>query len=296
MQLPPLTALHYFVIAAKHLSFVKAANELHVTEGAVSRQMKNLAEYYAKPLFVKSGRGIVLSENGILLLAVAESALQKISQVSERLLADDQQITLNATTSFAIRWLLPKLPEFEKLYPQFSIQMLASSSQESTQGKVFDVTIDYYLTAPQINQQNSKKFIDEWLVAVCSPGFLAAQGLAINSPFSVQQLSQQKLILNEISGRDWRLWAKIIGINALPIANALKFEQDDVAIQAAVAGHGIALANMAYIEREMSLGSLVAATKQVPIVVGAHYLSIAAGRERSTAICALQNWLLNFSD
>ena len=112
MKLPPLTALHYFTSAATHLSFSQAALELHVSEGAISRQMKLLAEYYGKALFQKSGRGIILTSKGSLLLSVALPALEDVAVVSAQLQAASTQLTINVTTSFAIRWLLPKLASF----------------------------------------------------------------------------------------------------------------------------------------------------------------------------------------
>jgi len=287
MKLPPLTALHYFTCAAKNLSFSKAARELHVTEGAVSRQMKLLADFYAKALFEKHGRGIVLTEQGRMLQAVALPALEDISSVSAVLLAQDTKLTIGVTTSFAIRWLLPRLVKFEQLYPHYDVQLQASTSEESVRGKVFDVQIHYQLQEKQTASRQLRKFMDEKLLAVCAPGYLGKGKL-----LSLDEFTDQKLILNEMTGRDWRLWAKMLNLPALPIDSALKFEQDDVAIQAAVAGHGIALANIAYIERELDMGSLVPATQQCAMVVGAHYLSINPLLSRSKPVQAFNQWLM----
>ena len=110
------------------------------------------------------------------------------------------------------------------------------------------------------------------------------------------QLAKKKLLLNEMTGRDWRLWAQMLELKPLPIDSALKFEQDDVAIQAAVAGHGIALANVAYVQREFALGSLVAATTQPSIAVGAHYLQLDPQRQNSPAVQAFCQWLTELAD
>jgi len=287
LKLPPLTALHYFTCAAKHLSFTKAAAELHVTEGAVSRQMKLLAEYYAKPLFEKNGRGIKLTAQGTLLQSVAFVAFEDIAAVSAALLVSDNQLTINVTTSFAIRWLLPRLFKFEQSYPEYNVQLQATSSVESTRGQAFDVQISYQLQAPVTVHKQRRKLLDEKLLCVCSPSYLVA-GAAL----TLEALGDEKLILNEMTGRDWRLWGDLLNLLPLPVESALKFEQDDVAIQAAVAGHGIALANVAYIERELSMGSLVPATEQAAIVVGAHYLTIHSARTQSNAVRAFSQWLL----
>ncbi len=291
MKLPPLNALHYFCIAAEHLSFSRAAAELNVTEGAVSRQMKLLASYYQKPLFRKSGRGVELTDTGRLLLSVSQSAFSNISQVSAQILADESEISICASSSFAIRCLLPNLADFERRYPQYSVQLQASTNEQSLRGKVFDVQINYHLTTSGVSTISEQKLLTEWLLPVCSPGYLPQ-----HKPFSLGQLSGQKLLLNEVTGRDWRLWAKMLELQPLPIDSALKFEQDDVAIQAAVAGHGIALANIAYVQREMTLGSLVAATVQSPIAVGAHYLQLDPQRENCAAVQAFCLWLAELAD
>jgi LysR family glycine cleavage system transcriptional activator len=186
----------------------------------------------------------------------------------------------------------PKLAEFEKRYPAYKVQMQASTNDDSIRGKAFDVQICYFLNASERVEKHLLKFMDEWLVAVCAPSYLEKNGLDSTTLFSLEQLAKQKLILNEMTGRDWQQWARKLSLGPLPIKHALKFEQDDVAIQAAVAGHGIALANVAYIQREMSLGSLVAATEQAPIVIGAHYLKIAATRRQAKVVDAFCRWLL----
>jgi LysR family glycine cleavage system transcriptional activator len=286
VKLPPLKALHYFSVAAYQPSFNEAAKLLHVSEGAVSRQMKLLSDYHGKALFEKRGRTMELTEAGRILAASAHAAFDSISQVSNQLLADQTALTINVTTSFAIRWLLPKLGHFERLYPDYRLQMQATSSESALLGKSFDVKISYYLTGQEPANFKEHKLQDEWLMAVCAPNYLKN-----NTVFSIGELVDCRLLLNEMTGRDWRLWGELLSQVDLPIERALKFEQDDVAIQAAVAGHGIALANVAYIQSELSLGSLVAATDQAPIVTGAHYLSIAKERQNALAVQAFTNWL-----
>jgi len=286
VKLPPLNALHYFCVAAEQLSFSRAATELNVTEGAVSRQMKLLASHYQKALFRKSGRGVELTDTGRLLLSVSQSAFTSISQVSAQILSAETEISICASSSFTIRCLLPNLADFERRSPQYSVQLQASTNEQSLRGKVFDVQINYHLTRATTSSKSEQKLLTEWLLPVCSPSYLVR-----HNPFSLVQLATKKLLLNELTGRDWRLWAQMLELNPLPIERALKFEQDDVAIQAAVAGHGIALANVAYVQREFELGSLVAATTQPPIAVGAHYLQLDPQRENSAGVQAFCSWL-----
>lgn len=287
VKLPPLTALHYFTSAAKHLSFSQAAKELYVSEGAISRQMKLLADYYGKALFQKNGRGIMLTAKGQLLLSVAQPALEEVAAVSAQLQASSAQLTINVTTSFAIRWLLPRLAKFERLHPQIDVQLQASSSEESTRDKLFDIQISYQLQPSEVLCKYRRKLLDESLLVVCSPSYLEGGEI-----IPLSELHTKKLLLNELTGRDWRWWGELLDLAPLPIESALKFEQDDVAIQTAVAGLGIALANVAYIERELSMGSLVPATALPAVVVGAHYVNLNPISAQSAPVQAFTTWLM----
>ncbi|MGB1239246.1 MAG: LysR substrate-binding domain-containing protein [Pseudomonadales bacterium] len=288
MKMPPLIALQYFCLAAELGSLKACADAFNVTEGAVSRQIKSLSQFYAKALFEKSGRGLVLTEHGRTLAAGAQPAFTRIHQVSNQLLSAHSDITLGVTTSFAIRWLLPKLPDFERQFPDYRVKLQATSNETALRGEHFDVQISYYLEGCEPATLRPHKLQDEWLLAVCSPNYLAR-----GQRLDIDALSASRLLLNERTGRDWRLWAQKLKIASIDpaIESALSFEQDDVAIQAAVAGHGVALANVAYIEREMSLGSLVPATEIAPLVVGAHYITAASARAHTRETRSVLQWL-----
>lgn len=289
MKLPPLTALCYFTAAASHNSFKAAALHFNVTEGAVSRQVKLLEQFYQQPLFKRAGRGVQLTEAGARLSSVSSHSLQQISQVSEQLLGHQSALTIAVTTSFAIRWLMPQLSEFEQLHSDVQLNIQATKQPDHSQA-AFDAAIVYQLGNPfgdtVAQPAHSQLLMAEWLIPVCTPNMLPN-----GQPIDLAQLDQFRLIFNEATGRDWRNWLQVVhGVKA-KLDNALRFEHDDTAIQAAVAGHGIALANLAYIENELKMGSLVAAVKQPPLPIGAHYLIQQPSQPQTDQLITFTDWL-----
>lgn len=265
--------------------------EFCVTEGAVSRQIKLLEQYYGQPLFERAGRGVRLTDTGRRLLSVIGPAIQHISQVSEEIRGYTQQFTLSVTTSFAIRWLLPRLADFEAAHPNFPINLQAGKNPRDIPGMRFDASIIYVLGNPYdpkaIVPENSHFIMAEWLLPVCSPVLLGEE-----KPILPSSMEKYRLIFNELTGRDWRLWMECVPEANVQFDTALRFEHDDTAIQAAVAGHGVALANIAYIGNELKMGSLVPAVDHTPIAIGAHYLVSEPDRTGLPHVKAFRNWLV----
>ncbi len=299
MKLPPMTAIRHFTVAASHLSFKEAARELCVTEGAISRQIKLLEEYFGCALFLRLHRGVQLSDEGRKLYDVTDQALSQIAQVSNEILGGVSTFTLSVTTSFAIRWLMPRLSGFEVLYPHIPISLQTVTYPGTAQNRRFDASIIYQLGDPAEKTspvpENGELIMIEWLLPVCAPGYLE-EHLVMNDihekALSLQDLKDHRVIFNEPTGRDWRSWAIKSGGIDLALDRALKFEHDDTAIQAAVAGHGIALANLAYVSNELKLGSLVPAVACKALPIGAHYLVTEKGKTRLPHVETFRDWLM----
>ena len=290
MKLPPLTALVHFTEAASSGSFKLAANALNVSESAVSRQVRHLEEFLTQPLFERVGRGVSLTEQGHRLLAVSAPALQQISQVTEEFLGEPQQLNLSATTSFAIRWLMPRLAGFETGDGGVPVTLQAGKSPLETAGGRCDASIIYLLGNPYEREAavppDSHLFMVEWLLPVCAPGYLPQSG-----PIAPAELTGHRLIFNEPTGRDWRLWLRRVSGAQADFSTAMRFEHDDTAIHAAVAGHGIALGNIAYMANEIAMGSLVPAVDHAPVAAGGHYLHLPPDRARQAHVRAFAQWL-----
>ncbi|MBL4906524.1 MAG: LysR family transcriptional regulator [Sneathiella sp.] len=294
MKLPPLTALRHFNAAATHLSFKVAAQALCVSEGAISRQIKLLEDHFGTRLFERLYRGVKLTETGQRLHTVTDSAFHQIADISQEILNIDSHLNLSVTTSFAIRWLMKRLKDFEKEYPHIPINLQAVTDPDRLIGGHFDASILYLLGNP-FNKStpvppNSDRVMIEWLLPVCAPSMLSKAG-----PLPQSDIHRARLIFNEPTGRDWRSWIKMLPNAKADLEKALKFEHDDTAIQAAVAGHGIALANLAYISNELEMGSLVPAVQCEPLPIGAHYIVSAPNRRNLPNVKAFRNWILKLA-
>lgn len=290
MRLPPLTALVHFTEAASSGSFKAAAKSLNITESAVSRQVRLLEEYLTQPLFERAGRGVVLTEAGHRLLASSGPAFQQISQVTEELLGRPQQLNLSATTSFSIRWLMPRIADFEAQQDGVPVTLQAGRSPLEAAGGRSDASIIYLLGNPYEKEADvppdCSLFMVEWLLPVCAPGYLADSG-----PIDPSELADHRLMFNEPTGRDWRLWLRRVPGAQADFSTAMRFEHDDTAIHAAVAGHGIALGNIAYMANEIAMGSLVPAVDHAPVAAGGHYLHLSPDRARLAQVRAFARWL-----
>ncbi len=294
MKLPPLTAIRHFNAAATHLSFKAAAVELCVTEGAISRQIKLLEKYYSRQLFERLHRGVQLTEQGHKLYAVTNVAFRQIARISEDIVSDSPHFTLSVNTSFAIRWLLPRLSLYETAYPHSPINLHVAQNSDEDPGASFDARIAYILGNPlEATAEiplNSRRIMIEWLLPVCAPSLV---NKAKTSPISLRDMHKHRLIFNEPTGRDWKIWLRTMDTATVNFETALKFQHDDTAIQAAVAGHGIALANLAYINNELEMGSLVCPLDCEPLPIGAHYFISQPDRMNRSQIKAFGDWVID---
>lgn len=283
---PPLNPLRVFESAARCGSFKAAAAELCVTEGAISRQIKVLEQYLGVRLFHRGGGQTGLTEAGDRLFPPARDALAQLRRAVEELVEQNKVLHLQTGTSFALRWLMPRLAGFELEHPEIKLSLqTASGDLRIQQWAHLDASIVYLLDAPR-GDHRLHHIVDEYLVPVCSPASLDGRAY-----LSMQDLAQQRLLFNDPTGRDWRRWSSVTGVPQLRWNHAMRFDSDDAAIQAAVAHHGIALSNLIFITEEIKRGTLVPATDIAPIVIGAHYLYLAPERENEPSVETFLNWV-----
>lgn len=272
-RLPPLNALHAFEAVAKRLSIKKAAEDLLVTQSAVSQQIRNLEAFFEAPLFVRTPQGLVLSELGERLIPAVSQAFDLLRRTSERCIAEKRPVTVSVSSSFAMAWLMPRLLKFESSNPGVSVRVLATSGQaEDTlaEDEKGEIQVVYSLSPGD----KPDLLLEEWLLPVCSPGFLKEEISCLHD------LGECRLLFNTPSGTDWRLWARHHGAEQIifPKAyeSAMKMQADVVAIEMATAGYGIALANLHYVADKLDMGILVPAATVRPMRLGCHVLKMSS--------------------
>lgn len=283
--LPSLNALRAFEAAARHGSFTLAAKELSVTQGAVSRQIKQLETQLDVILFHRRHKRLALTDQGILLLPPITQAFGLMAQAVKKLRSQGRDLSLKVHPTFAIRWLIPRLHKFQSLYPDIRVRMTTSSTNVDFAHENFDAGITHL--GHDIPGVIREKILKEQLVAVCSPD-LIRKTAAINTP---EDLRSHTLLHNNPDLKDWQTWADQRGVDDLSLEHGQVFEVDDAALQAATAGLGVALGDIFLIRDELDSGRLIAPLGLDPIRTGNYYFSMPEFSRDAKGVRFFLNWL-----
>ena len=251
-KLPPLNTLRAFEAAARHLSFTRAAEELHVTHGAVSQAIKSLESYYQQPLFIRSKGKVSLNSAGKQLLPVISDALDKIERVGSRLDTDvdAEVLTIQLTAAFAAQWLIPRLSDFQQRYPQLTIRLSPSHTFSGFQSREADVAIRY--GASDFPQVITEKLFDVDTFAACAPSLLQGEH-ALRSTADLKNHS----LIHDDEGEAWQALFDEAGVEGPEQGRGLYYADASLALQAAVEGEGVIVAGSILAARDLAAGRLV---------------------------------------
>jgi len=283
--LPSLNALRAFETAARHTSFTLAARELSVTQGAVSRQIKQLETQLDVILFHRLHKRLKLTDQGILLLPPLTQAFDLMTRAVERLKNQGGDLNLKIHPTFAIRWLIPRLHHFQSLYPSIRVRLTTSSQNVDFVHENFDAGITHL--GSDIPGVIREKILKEQLVPVCSPNLIQGK----NPLHTPQDLRCHTLLHNNPNLKEWQVWAQQRGVGDLSLEHGQVFEVDDAALQAATAGLGVALGDIFLIRDELNSGRLVAPLGLNPINTGNYYFSRPGFNRESKGVNLFLNWL-----
>ncbi|WP_170373417.1 LysR substrate-binding domain-containing protein [Ruegeria arenilitoris] len=276
--LPPLNALRAFEASARHLNFRLAAQELGVTQGAVAQQVRGLEARLGTLLFDRLPRGLRLTEAGRRFHAPLRRAFRLIEEAVEDL-SGQRQITLSVTPSFASKWLVPRLGDFTARHPDVSVQVDARERLADFQTDGVDIAVRQG-RAPFGDGLVAEPLFPTEFVVVGSPG-LAAQVT------SAQDLLAH-VLLSDSHGL-WPLFLERAGVQGRP--RMMNFSQTSLAIDAAVAGQGFALANAPLVAAELTAGRLVQPLAQVLLDdLGFHIVTPRKPRQPDL-VALMRDWL-----
>jgi LysR family glycine cleavage system transcriptional activator len=251
-DIPSLSALLSFRAAANHLSFLQAAQERHVTPGAVSRQIQGLEDMLGTRLFVRRHREVELTPQGRDYLAEISTPLDHIAAATTRMQGERKSgaLSICAYPTFAIRWLLPRWGRFYDRHPEVDIRLTTSLSPVDFSRDDYDLVIQVMRESAHPSGLRIHPFINVDTYPVCSPEVAAR----ITEP---GDLAGQTLIHNGPRPTDWRRWLTEAGLPTLNGARELRFESLNLAIQAAIEGIGVAIGIEALFQEELEQGRLV---------------------------------------
>ncbi|MBT9384574.1 LysR family transcriptional regulator [Pseudooceanicola sp. CBS1P-1] len=283
-RLPSLNALCAFEATARLGSMALAAEELCVTPGAVSQQIRTLERDLGSALFIRRPRQITLTETGAALFPAARSAFRILREASAaaRARPGGRVVTLGCTADFAAHWLLPRLPRFERRHPEVDLRLSTSNRVMPFGAEGLDLSVRHGLGRwPGLR---AERLLDDALVAVCSPAYLAARG-----PFTTASLARATFLHDE-HRYDWPLWLEAAGLSG-PQAPAGPLFRDSGTIEAALAGHGLALLRRSLIAPLLEEGRLVAPFPQGLASDLAYYLVAPGDLPTHGPVAALHAWL-----
>ncbi len=252
-RLPPLNALRTFEAAARAGSFKHAAEELCVSHSAVSHQIKQLERHLGVELFVRKARSVELSKCGRAYYPVLRGAFDRIAEGTERIFKPDlpDVLTVQSYSTFAIRWLIPRLPRFRELHPEICVRLHTSQWDVDFEHEDIDVCI---LIGDGTRAGLRYAFLfTSSIFPVCSPSLLV-DGKPFNSP---RELAQQTLLQVYPSEKDWWTWLRKNGVEDVDPDSGLQFDSYDMALNTAMQGHGVALGMEPFVTRDLEAGLLV---------------------------------------
>ncbi|MEM7207354.1 MAG: transcriptional regulator GcvA [Pseudomonadota bacterium] len=296
MAIPPLSGFRAFDAAARHLSFTLAAKELFVTQAAVSQRIKQLEEQLGFRLFVRRARALDLTEEGRQLAPVVARSVNAIAEAIDAIKADERSgpLTVSTLPSFAMKWLIPRLSDFNRYHPEIELRIHADDTPVDFSVGGIDVAVRYvFADTPGLH---AVPLMREEVFPVCSPALLK-RSHKLEEP---DDLRHFVLIHDETDSRfgepnchglDWETWCRAVGVE-IDTRSGLFFNQGDMVIAAAVEGQGVAITRTSLAQDDIDAGRLVRLFESNVMASGGYWIVCREEMAQRTKIVAFREWLL----
>jgi len=244
----PLNALRAFEAAARQLSFTRAAEELHVTQAAVSHQVKALETRLGVPLFRRLPRSLLLTDEGQALLPELRDAFDRIARALNDMGGHAAQgaLTVSSFTTFSLAWLVPRLPRFQAAYPEIEVRLM--SSQRMVDFAREDVDIAVRNGDGNWPGLATVKLFDEDLTPLCGRAYRDR----LRKPEDVGAVP----LLDTMRDSEWAVWLKAAGLGRLARSRGAEFDSTKIAVQAAIDGLGVAIGSPSLFAQDIAAGRL----------------------------------------
>lgn len=290
-KIPSLQALACFESAARHESYTRAAQELALTQGAVSRQITTLEDYIGVALFRRTRHGVALTERGAEYARQVAPRLQGLEQDTLDVMSAQGRgstIHLAAVPTFATRWLIPRLPDLAVRHPDITVHIETRTRPFMFADTPFDAAL-YAGTVDQVNNwagTRSVRLLAEDVVPVCSPTLMGSQ-----ASLSPETIAQLPLLQQSTRFDAWRQWFEAMGVAAPLALSGPRYELFSMTAAAAAHGLGLALVPRLLIEDELARGELVVACNQPLRGKRAYFLVTPERGEELPVMKAFLAWL-----
>lgn len=254
ISLPPLNAVRAFEAAARHLNFRMAAEELCVTAGAVGQHIRSLESHLGIKLFVRNAGTLTLTASGNAYAQTVRQALLQLARATAELTTGKRTLTIWAPPTLATRWLVPRLGIFQAGRSNIELRICANIAEADLARMDIDIVIEH---SDQPRAETSVKLFDEEVFPVCSPALYEA----LPRPREPGALLSQPLLHTSLHDF-WDAWLAAVGVMTHGIRRGPFFNQATLALEAAAAGQGFALACDALVDRDLKEGRLIQAFPQ----------------------------------
>ena len=277
-----LNGLRAFECAARHQSFTEAAQELGVTQGAVSHQVKALEDRLGVQLFRRTPRGLTVTDEGLTLFPTLSAAFERITQLMGQFDHGQRRevLTISVVGTFALGWLMPRLTQFEAQHPFVDVRLMTNNNKVDVAGESLDYAIRFGDGA--WHGVAATRLMPGALAPLCAP----ALAERLTTPGDLQSTT----LLRSYRGQDWLAWLEAAGLANFRMKGPM-FDSSALMAQAALRGYGVAMLPLAMFEEEMTRGWLVQPFPRT-IETGAYWLTRLKSRTPTMAMQAFEGWLV----
>ena len=250
-RLPSLNGLRVFEVVSRHLNFRLAADELGVTQGAVAQQVRGLEAQLGLMLFERQSRSLALTDAGRSYVANIRRAFELIAEASDALKPAPRHLTVSVTPTFASRWLIPRLPDFTAAHPDIDLRILATDRISNFQSDAVDLAVRYG-RPPFGPGLTTELLFEQVIVAVGSPLLIEKFG-----PPEQDDNFARYALLHDAHDFWPQYLERAFPKGATSTGKNIRFNQTSLAIEAAIAGQGLALASLFFVQDDIAAGRLV---------------------------------------
>ncbi len=292
-RLPSLDLLKGFEAAARLLSFTRAGEELHLTQSAISRQIKELEQQLGVPLFERRHRALALTDAGHALFPAAVQVLQAMRAATDQLRALSARRSLAVTTthSFAALWLIPRLTGFTRAHPDLDVRIAADTRVQDLERDGLDIAIRH--GPASLAGPNALRLFGERVFPVCSPKLLRDTKRPLRQPADLRH--HVLLQYDDPDGRHpwlhWKTWLEVERLTDLRPAGSLLFSGYEQIIPAAIAGNGVALGRSPLVREALASGELVAPFKRSADPARAYFAIVSNNAATRPEVADFVAWL-----
>lgn len=284
-SLPAIKTLHAFLVTAESLNFTHAAQQLNLTQGAVSRQIQTLEEYVGTALFYRHARGLSLTQKGAALVPLIKENLASLHHSLALVSSSPTKINLNAPSCIT-SWLLPRLMTFQQQQPKIDVELTSTIKHKYEPNfDPFDAVI-VYGKEPKQPSIKCQLLFDEYLTPICRTDVWSSI-----EHESDDDLSRYTWLHSNAEQSDWRLWLSHIGKPELSSKNNQVFSTLDQAMNAAMQGFGMVIGDVTLAKNDLELGRVIAPYQQ-SVATGNSYYLLQPKSQNNDSLNSLINWLL----